>query len=64
VKSGRLPANVGKFFSNLFDLRQEADYKHSAFEKDAVRKLSQEAQEFVRAVSVRVEKYLAEKEDK
>ena len=48
IKSGRVPAALGKFYDQAFDDRQEADYAAVAdFEEAGVRARIAEAREFV-----------------
>lgn len=59
VKSGRLPAKMGRRLRRTFDLRQIADYAGTGLSSDTVRSLIEQADEFVQII----ESHLASETD-
>ena len=52
IKTGRLPVEMGKYYRQLFERRQEGDYEDTAkFEKDEVEKCLAEAHLFVERIA-------------
>ena len=48
IKTGRFPVQIGKFYRELFERRQEGDYRDTAkFERDEVEAWLGEARSFV-----------------
>jgi uncharacterized protein (UPF0332 family) len=59
VKRGRLPAAMGRFFTHLFDNRQEADYSDLVvFQRAQVEAWITEAERFIGEISSQVEERL------
>lgn len=51
IKSGLMPRDLGKLYSDLFNKRQEADYKDFAtFDAETIQPLIQEANIFVKEI--------------
>ena len=52
IKTGRLPVEIGKFYRQLFERRQEGDYRDTAkFERDEVEESLAGARSFVEQVA-------------
>ena len=59
IKTGRFPAQAGKFFRNLFNMRLKSDYgDEDPPTKEATRQLMAEARLFLDEILGYVEKYL------
>ena len=52
IKTGRLPVEIGKYYRQLFERRQEGDYRDTAkFERDEVEEWLAGARSFVEQVA-------------
>ena len=52
IKTGRLPLEMGKLYRQLFELRQEGDYRDTArFEQNEVRNLQSQAHTFIEQIA-------------
>lgn len=61
VNAGRIPAELGRLYRQLFQRRQRSDYGDLVtFERAEVEKLREEAGEFVKVVSAQAEQMISE----
>lgn len=61
VKSGRLPAEMGRFLHRLFDYRQMGDYgKKTAFTREDVEAWSHQADSFIAEIHRRTAMHIEE----
>jgi uncharacterized protein len=59
IGTGKIDAKVGRFFAEMFDKRQKGDYAdYVNFEKADVEQWLMEADEFIKAVDILVQKNL------
>ena len=65
VNTGRVPAELGRLYRELFQRRQRSDYGDLArFESAEVERLNEEAVEFVKAISAKAEQMMSEADTK
>lgn len=61
VKTGQVSSELGRFYRDLFDLRQDSDYGEViTLERPRVESLLAQAEEFVKTISAEVRERLAD----